>query len=676
MKTTFKFALAAGALAGGTAQADEILVSSDINTSTTWTSDNTYNLQDQIFVLPGATLTIEAGTVIASTTDLGGSLAVTRGAQIFVEGTATKPVIFTSKADVATWDADPSHPTGGNPFTGTWREAANEWGNLTIMGRAYISEDATPGNTPAPSSSNVAPMEGLEPDASNPTKTLYGGGNDNYDAGSISYVSFRYGGRVIEQQNELNAISLGGIGRGTDIHHVDIMNNVDDGIEIWGGTLDMTYVNVWNIGDDSVDVDQGWRGRMQHGVVVQGYSQSAKQGSGVGDNCIEMDGAEDSDYQPVTTAVLANFTVVGMPGAKGGDGGTAWRDNARVQFYNNIFMDIGDQVVRFDNDDTDGAKGYGFNGTLSWEDTWTTAFSVTSPVNPFAAANPLAQHYQAQTQGNLIEFKNNVFFRNQLPTAYDEAIARGVFDPANNNDRILNGGVEEFDIAEAPIINLVRGPQVLPKPDGDLDVFPIASIDLRPKNEGIAAGGSPPNDGFFDQTTYRGAIDPNGPMWLCGWTAAWAFGFLESTQAAATSTSGVANVNSNGAYTVSAGGSPVLGNSSFTVDFTGAPIGGLGVAFLFVADAPAAAPFPLLSSDLWNLDLTGTLNFLAFGISANAALNAVIDGTGAGSHPFPIPYNCKLLDLPLSFQSVAIDFGQAATPIVNSNALNVTFGDQ
>jgi len=86
----------------GVADASEILVTSDILTSTTWTSDNTYNLQTQIYVLPGATLTIQAGTIVASDTNVGGSLAVCKGAQIFVQGTRTNPVIMTSKADVAT----------------------------------------------------------------------------------------------------------------------------------------------------------------------------------------------------------------------------------------------------------------------------------------------------------------------------------------------------------------------------------------------------------------------------------------------------------------------------------------------------------------------------------------------------------------------------------------------
>src|SRR3989339_818913 len=186
-----------------------------------------------------------AGTVVASTTDAGGSLAVARGAKIFVNGTKDKPVIMTSTDDVATWTSDSSHPSGGDPKTGKWREGANEWGNLTIMGKGLISASHYGGlqvgdNTKDPSGLNEKQMEGL----TDPDYALYGGADDNDDSGSISYLSIRYAGKVIGLGNELNGLALGGIGRETEIDHVDIMNGVDDGIELWGGTVSLKYVNI------------------------------------------------------------------------------------------------------------------------------------------------------------------------------------------------------------------------------------------------------------------------------------------------------------------------------------------------------------------------------------------------------------------------------------------------
>lgn len=482
----------------------EVFVFSDISTSTTWTANNTYNLQKQIYVLPGATLTIEPGTIIASTTGLGGSLAVTKGAQIFVQGTKTAPVIMTSKDDVATW-------IGGDPSTAVWRESANEWGNLTIMGAGYISEDATAGNSPSPSASNVAAMEGLVASFAGDTKVLYGGGNDDDDSGSINYLSMRYGGKVIGLNNELNGLSLGGIGRGTDISHVEIMNNVDDGIEIWGGAVNLQYVSIWNIGDDSFDIDQGWRGKAQHVFIVQGYSLDASQGSGVGDNAFETDGAEDSDWQPVTSAAIYNATVVGQP--IDGDGLTAWRDNARVQYRNCIFMDGGEKVVRFDNVDGDGAQGYGHNGTLSWADTWTTNFDSYSTVN--APANP-ANFYKSQVDGKLAEIKDSVFFNNN---DYAEANARGLANAGNNN--VIEPGT-------MPVKGISRAGSVL---RGGKVMQQVTNIDVRPAGDALTSVGMAPNDGFFTSgNRYRGAFDPGNPNWLHGWSGADAMGFLAPKQ--------------------------------------------------------------------------------------------------------------------------------------------------
>ena len=441
MNKTLLIALVTLALVGVTSAA-EVLVTDNIAVSTTWTADNVYNLQNQIYVLPGASLTIEAGTLVQSTAGLGGSLAVCRGAQIFVNGTADAPVIMTSTNDDLT----------------TWRPACNEWGNLTLMGDALISCSdfaglPVPGNTKTPTGLNVHQMEGLTADFEGDTKVMYGGGNDDDDSGSIHYLSLRYGGRVIGLGNELNGLSMGGIGRETDVNFVDIMNNVDDGIETWGGTVNYQHLSIWNVGDDSFDVDEGWRGKAQFGLIVQGYSTEAKQGSGVGDNCFETDGAEDSDAQPVSTASIYNFTVVGQP--LSGDQGTAWRDNARIQYHNCIWMDLGEELVKFDNIDGDGAHGYGYNGTMSWEETWQAPYTTYSTIN-LGDGDPNAL-YQSQTSGKLASITDSIFYHNFFTkqdgtTAYSMADHVGVFDPNNNNVVEPN---------ESPIRTLVRGDVVL-----------------------------------------------------------------------------------------------------------------------------------------------------------------------------------------------------------------------
>ena len=505
----------------GATQAADITLSGNITTSTTLTANNVYNLSGEVRVLPGVTLTIEAGTVFATVSGANqGTLAVARGGKIFINGTKDKPVIMTSAADRATW-------TANDPKTGTWRATANEWGSLAIMGRAYISNTKNVAtNTSVPNANNVSPMEGLVAQFVGDPNILYGGETDDDDSGSISYLSIRYGGKVLALANELNGMSLGGVGRETDIHHIEIMNNVDDGIEIFGGTVNIKYFSVWNIGDDSFDVDQGWRGKAQFGLIVTGYSLVASSGSGFPDNGFEIDGAEKADSQPVTASVLYNMTYIGVPesiAANSADHATEWRDNANVQFRNCIFMDTGEDIVKGANgaSDGEGSNGYGFNGTLNWDVRWTTAFSHNhNAANPNAGGFLTAQLqalYPAQVDGNLIEIKDSVFFNNTDSTAYTEANTRQVFAAQNNN-------VQEP--ATSPIVAIARTSTA---PFGATNgqgrtVHNVTNLDPRAAGDAITSVATAPNDGFFTQAKYRGAFSKD-VNWLLGWTASHAFGF-------------------------------------------------------------------------------------------------------------------------------------------------------
>jgi hypothetical protein len=498
----------------GSLASAQVVVSSDILTSTTWTANNVYSLQGDIYVRPGATLTIQAGTVIASLNN--STLAVCRGAQLIANGTATSPIIFTSDNDRATW-------TGGNPETGAYRQLFNnEWGNVAIMGSAYISENQVGTNTPTPSASNYADMEGLSP--ANTTLNDYGGGNDNDDSGSLAYVSLRYGGRTSAPGVELNGLSLGGLGRNTEIHHIEILNNLDDGIEVWGGTVNFKYVSIWNVGDDSFDIDQGWRGKAQFGLIVQGYSGTGAQGSGFGDNAIEVDGAELCDAQPVTTASIHNFTVIGAPhptaGSTGSDHLTAWRDNANVQFRNCIFMDAGDNVIQNDvSDFENGNTGYGCNGTATWATRWTTAYTVTSGINPFASP---ASAYMAQANGNLIDFRDNLFFDNLRPNAYVETNARAVLTGGSGTNNANNSIV-----TSSPIVQITRGAAATP--NGSNTTSPVTFLDPTPQNDALTAVEFAPNDGFYTQSRFRGAF-PRGNNWLIGWSGTARFGLTGNSK--------------------------------------------------------------------------------------------------------------------------------------------------
>jgi hypothetical protein len=446
---------------------------------------------------------------------------------------------MTSTADVATWNPDAGHPSGGDPKTGTWHEGVNEWGNLTVMGNGLISashfgglpvsvtvdDDGVAGgstttrqNTMIPDGLNQKQMEGLTAAFPGDSKVLYGGSDDDDDSGSIHYLSLRYGGKVIGLGNELNGLSLGAIGRETDIDHVEIMNNVDDGVEIWGGTVNLRHFNIWNIGDDSFDIDEGWRGKAQFGLIVQGYGADASQGSGVGDNCFETDGAEDSNAQPVTTATIYNFTVVGQP--VDGDHGTTWRDNARAQYRNCVFMDLGERLVKNDNSDGDGANGYGYDGTLTFAETWATDAGVHSAVNAAPGALPGEFNhpdtlYTVQQDGKMAEITDSVFYNNLNASAYTEADAVGVRDAENHN---VTAGL-------TPIKSITRAAPVV---RGGKTMLRVTNIDPRAWNDSVAAVTRAPEDEFFSPARQRGGF-PFYNNWLEGWSAAYFYGLTDTS---------------------------------------------------------------------------------------------------------------------------------------------------
>jgi hypothetical protein len=358
-------------------------------------------------------------------------------------------------------------------------------------------------------------MEGLTPAGPTDERTRYGGGNDQDDSGSLRYTSFRYGGLVVGLTNELNGLSLGGVGQETQIDHIEIMNNVDDGIEIWGGKVDLRYFSIWNIGDDSFDIDHGYRGRCQFGLIVQGYSVNAASGSGVCDSMIEIDGCAKSDAQPCSTVSMYNMTLIGQPLSL--KRGLKFRDNARLQINNSIIMDVGEAVVRNDNSDneaTDGQTGYGYNGTLTFAQTWTTDFNVYSAVNPFTTNPTPAEAYSSLDGGKLSQITDTVFYNNLNSAAYTQANALNVFASANNN----------VIATQLPIKAITRGPtQILTS----TSIQPVIGLDPRAANAAVGSVLAPPPNGFYVPVSYRGAFGPN-ENWLCGWTAASQYGYTQS----------------------------------------------------------------------------------------------------------------------------------------------------
>ncbi len=237
-------------------------VTENINEDTTWETGNIYILEGRITVLADITLTIEPGVIIkgregseANAT----ALMIARGGNLMAEGTSTSPIIFTSVAD----DIVPGEIESPN-----LEPTVNGlWGGLLILGKAPISAEA-----------DAMQIEGIPASDLN---GLYGGNDETDNSGTLKYISIRHGGTNIGEGNEINGLTLGGVGSGTIIENVEIVSNQDDGIEWFGGTVNVKNAIVWNTGDDAIDTDQSWGGTLDNFIVIN-----------PGDECLELDGPE------------------------------------------------------------------------------------------------------------------------------------------------------------------------------------------------------------------------------------------------------------------------------------------------------------------------------------------------------------------------------------------------
>ncbi len=264
-----------------------IIVSSNITSNTTWESGKCYVLAGRITVLDGVTLTIEPGGCIKGQAGTGANataLLIARGGTLIADGTADLPIIFTSVADEIT----PEDIAAGNFGSPNLDPDINGlWGGVIVLGRARISA-AAGGNDV-----DEVQIEGIP--TSDPNG-LYGGNNDSDNSGILRYISIRHGGANIGAGNEINGLSLGAVGSNTVVEHIEVVANQDDGIEWFGGTVDVNNVVVWNVGDDGIDTDQSWSGTLDNFVVV----------TATGHN-FELDGPEGSFEASHT---IQNGTVV------------------------------------------------------------------------------------------------------------------------------------------------------------------------------------------------------------------------------------------------------------------------------------------------------------------------------------------------------------------------------
>ena len=275
-------------------------------------------IKGRVSVTDGTTLTIPAGTIIKAASGTGAdasTLIVARGGKMIANGTADNPIIMTAAADNI--QVGGTYPESGPALKVDTRGL---WGGLLILGKA-----------PCSFKSDVTELQ-IEGIPTSDTNGLYGGSVADDNSGSFQYISIRHGGAEIGEGNEINGLTLGGVGSGTTVNQIEVLGNVDDGIEFFGGTVKATNLLVWGQGDDAIDVDQGYAGTIDGALVVL---------TAASDHGFEIDGPEGSAPGRFT---LKNATVIGATDdcdAEGVDGEMAdFRKGATGDILNILFKDF------------------------------------------------------------------------------------------------------------------------------------------------------------------------------------------------------------------------------------------------------------------------------------------------------------------------------------------------
>ena len=275
-----------------------------------WVKTKTYHLRGYVYVSNGATITIDPGTKIVSNRDSAGVLVIYRTAKINATGTAAEPIVFTSAE---------STPKPG------------DLGGVIVVGQAR-------GNT------NHTFIEG----GVDPQFSVFGGTNDADNSGTLKYVRIEYAGKAVNPGDEVNGLSLYGVGSGTTIDYVQVVRGLDDAFEFFGGTVNAKHLIAYNCADDDFDMDDGFSGKIQFAISIKDPAFTDDKGT-TGDlsNNFEVDNVNPANglsygKTPVTYPVLSNFTAIGPNNAAGTSAtygyGMRWRRGCKFILANSIVM--------------------------------------------------------------------------------------------------------------------------------------------------------------------------------------------------------------------------------------------------------------------------------------------------------------------------------------------------
>jgi hypothetical protein len=271
----------------------------------------TYKLRGLVYVTNGAILTIEPGTKIVGETAQRGGLIITRNAKISADGTADKPIVFTSEST--------------NPQRG-------DWAGIVILGNA-------PTNSSYNGQAGVGEIEGGVNNSEG--LGLYGGTNPADNNGILRFVRVEYAGYAFLPDKEINSLTFGGVGNQTIIDHVQVSYANDDSFEWFGGTVNCKHLISFRALDDDFDTDNGFSGKVQFGIVLRDSSIADISKS----EAFESDNdANGSSLAPQTSAVFSNITALGPKATLSNTGnslflaGAQIRRNSSISLFNSLIM--------------------------------------------------------------------------------------------------------------------------------------------------------------------------------------------------------------------------------------------------------------------------------------------------------------------------------------------------
>lgn len=271
-------------------------VSGAITSNTTWSG--VVELDGIVTVKGGATLTIQPGTFIKakpnSTNTATGVLVISKTGKINATGTESQPIIFTSHKLL-----------DGNEDT---TAAPGDFGGVIILGDA-------PTNTPS-----TKTIEGLSG-----SDFFYGGTNASHNAGTLKYVRIEFAGFDLfapNSGNEINGLTLGGVGNGTTLDHIQVSYGKDDSFEFFGGTVNASSLVSFAPDDDNFDFDNGYTGTITCALALADYNSThSLSGSSPDSNGIELDNNADGTSTPlITNPVINNLTIIGAKNGIAGQG--------------------------------------------------------------------------------------------------------------------------------------------------------------------------------------------------------------------------------------------------------------------------------------------------------------------------------------------------------------------